>query len=168
MLTLVASQPAPPTPPRTDVVGLAFRLAATVRREFSARMVDEEWAAAANLRPGCFGVLRVVTHADGPVSQREVAERTGIDPSDVVDLVDRLETAGYLVRRRDERDRRRYALELTAEGRRAVERFGAVARAVDDAVLQVLEPGERETLRELVERVVNVAETFKPRRDDTR
>ena len=144
-----------PTVERTDVVALAFRLAATVRREFASRMVDEHWARDANLRPGCFGVLRVVERASGPMSQRDVSERMSIDPSDVVDLVDRLETAGYLRRRRDERDRRRYALEVTEAGREAIERFAGVARAVDDAVLAVLEPAQRETLRTLIQRVVD-------------
>jgi DNA-binding MarR family transcriptional regulator len=147
--------PSQPAVERTDVVALAFRLAATVRREFSNRMVDEQWARDANLRPGCFGVLRIVERSAGPVSQRDVAERMGIDPSDVVDLVDRLETAGFLRRRRDERDRRRYALELTPAGGQAIGRFAAVARAVDEAVLAVLEPDQRETLRALIQRVVD-------------
>jgi DNA-binding MarR family transcriptional regulator len=142
-----------PTAERTDIVALAFRLAATVRREFSTRMIDEQWARDANLRPGCFGVLRVVERADGPVSQREVAERTGIDASDVVDLVDRLEKAGHLRRRRDELDRRRYALELTPAGQDAIDRFTLVARAVDEAVLADLDPDERETLRALMARI---------------
>jgi DNA-binding MarR family transcriptional regulator len=145
--------PRQPTAERTDIVALAFRLAATVRREFSTRMIDEPWARDANLRPGCFGVLRVVERADGPVSQREVAERTGIDASDVVDLVDRLEKAGHLRRRRDEVDRRRYALELTPAGQDAIDRFTLVARTVDEAVLADLDPDERETLRALMARI---------------
>ena len=150
MLRFMARQP---TVERTDVVALAFRLAATVRREFSARMVDEQWARDANLRPGCFGVLRVVERADGPVSQREVAEQTGIDASDVVDLVDRLEKAGYLRRQRDELDRRRYALELTPTGQDAIDRFTHVARSVDAVILAELDPDERDTLRALMARI---------------
>lgn len=142
-----------PTIERTDVVALAFRLAATVRREFVARMADEQWARDANLRRGCFGVLRVLERADGPISQREVAERTGIDASDVVDLVDRLEQAGFVRRQRDERDRRRYALELTPTGHDAIERFTHIAHQVDEAVLSVLDPEERDTLRSLMARI---------------
>ncbi len=143
-----------PTIERTDVVALAFRLAATVRREFASRMEHEQWARDANLRRGCFGVLRVLAGVDGPISQREVAERTGIDASDVVDLVDRLEQAGYARRRRDERDRRRYALELTPAGHEAIELFTRVAHEVDEAVLSVLEPEERDTLRSLIARII--------------
>jgi DNA-binding MarR family transcriptional regulator len=151
---MFASMGRQPTIERTDVVALAFRLAATVRREFATRMVSEQWARDANLRRGCFGVLRVLERDDGPISQREVAERTGIDASDVVDLVDRLEQAGYVRRERDERDRRRYALELTPQGRDAIERFARVAREVDKAVLSVLDPEERDTLRSLMARII--------------
>ncbi len=143
-----------PTIERTDVVALAFRLAATVRREFANRMLSEQWARDANLRRGCFGVLRVLELTDGPISQREVAESTGIDASDVVDLVDRLEQAGYVRRERDERDRRRYALELTPAGQDAIERFTRVAREVDESVLSVLDREERDTLRSLMARII--------------
>ena len=139
---------------QTDVVHLAFEFAALVRRRFTERMTGEDWARAANLRPGCFGVLRTVHHAGEPISQREVAERTGIDASDVVDLVDRLERAGFLRRERDDRDRRRHALVLTANGRTAVDRFVAVSRAVDADVLAPLERVEREQLAALLARVV--------------
>ena len=54
-------------------------------------MSAESWAHDANLRRGCFGVLRVIAESEAPVSQRDVADRTMIDASDVVDLVDRLE-----------------------------------------------------------------------------
>ena len=94
-----------------------------------------------------------VDRAGTALSQRDVAERVGIDPSDVVDLVDRLEAAGFVRRRRDDRDRRRYALELTGAGHDAIERFHAVARAVDDVVFDVLDPAERDQLRALLERV---------------
>jgi DNA-binding MarR family transcriptional regulator len=135
-------------------VALAFRLAATVRREFASRMVSEQWARDANLRRGCFGVLRVLERADGPISQREVAAETGIDASDVVDLVDRLEGAGYVRRQRDERDRRRYALELTPDGSEAIGRFAQVSREVDQSVLSVLDDEERDTLRRLIARII--------------
>ena len=135
------------------MVALTFRLAAAVRREFANRMESEQWARDANLRRGCFGVLRVLERADAPISQREVAERTGIDASDVVDLVDRLEQASFVRRQRDERDRRRYALELTAAGHDAIERFTHIAREVDEVVLSVLDPEERDTLRGLMARI---------------
>ena len=142
-------------PKGTDVVTLGLRLAHLIRQEFGARMAHEQWAIDANLRRGCFGVLRAVVAADEPMSQRDVAERTGIDASDVVDLVDRLERAGYLRRERDEQDRRRNALAVTPAGHRAIARLSIVSHAVDEAVLDVLAPGERDELRRLLGRVVD-------------
>ena len=141
-----------------SVVSLGFQLAAHVRQEFAARMADEHWAADANLRRGCFGVLRVIERASTPVSQREVSARVGIDASDVVDLVDRLEQAGFVRRRRDERDRRRNVLELTTSGRRAIERFQKVATDVDEIVLRDLDDDERSMLRDLLQKVVTSRE----------
>ncbi len=138
-----------------DVVGLAFRLSGRIRQEFHAQMAGERWAADANLRPGCFGILRVVDRTDRPLSQRDVSERTGIAPSDVVDLVDRLEGAGYLRRRRHDHDRRRNVLEVTGEGRRANERFLAVSRRVDEVILEPLDDDERTALRSLLVRLVD-------------
>ena len=141
--------------PEPDVVGLAFRLAGRIRQEFHGQMVGERWAVDAQLRPGCFGVLRAVGGAERPMSQRDVSQAIGIDASDVVDLVDRLERAGFLRRRRHDRDRRRNVLEVTTQGRRAIERFEAVSRRVDDLILEPLEAGDRTVLRQLLLRLVD-------------
>ena len=137
-----------------DLVELAFNLAGAVRREFHAQMSSQAWAHDANLRRGCFGVLRAIAESSEPVSQRDVAARTMIDPSDVVDLVDRLEAAAFLQRVRDPDDRRRYTLVLTPAGRDAVERFRQVAAAVDTAILEPLTPHQRNELRRLLRRVI--------------
>ncbi|CAN5705661.1 hypothetical protein BH18ACT2_BH18ACT2_21690 [soil metagenome] len=155
MVFVVVRQPIAPEVIDQDVVGLAFRLAGRVRQEFHTQMAAERWAAEAQLRPGCFGVLRVVDAADVALSQRDVSERTGIDASDVVDLVDRLERAGFVRRRRHDRDRRRNVLEVTAAGQRAIERFEAVSRRVDEVILQPLTMAQRTELRRLLGRVVD-------------
>ncbi len=145
--------------PEADLVELAFGLAGAVRREFHTQMSTETWAHDANLRRGCFGVLRAIAESAEPVSQRDVAARTMIDPSDVVDLVDRLEAARFVRRTRDPGDRRRYTLVLTPRGRDAIERFGRVAEAVDAAILDPLTPRQRGELRRLLRRVVGHPDT---------
>ena len=131
-----------------------FRLNVVARRAFAERMATEQWAIDAGMRPGCFGVLRVVAASDEPLSQRELSDRIGIDPSDVVGLVDLLEDAGYVARRRDEADRRRYALALTDAGWEAVARFDAVAAEVTDEVLGPLDAAERAELERLIRLVL--------------
>jgi MarR family transcriptional regulator, lower aerobic nicotinate degradation pathway regulator len=90
----------------------------------------------------------------GPASQKEISERVRTDPSDLVTFVDFLERAGFVARKRDERDRRRYALELTAAGRRALRRRDGEAVRLNEELLAPLRPEEREQLRRLLLRAL--------------
>lgn len=56
------------------------------------------------------GVIR----RDGPMSARELADRTGLTAGAVTGLMDRLERAGYARRTRHETDRRQLVIEATA------------------------------------------------------
>jgi DNA-binding MarR family transcriptional regulator len=136
-----------------DVSTLTHRLAALTRRKVGARMAGESWAHAAGFRPGCIGVLQVVA-AREPVSQREVSEQLMLDPSDVVSLVDILERAGLVERRRDPADRRRYGLEVTPRGQLAVVRLREINRETSDELLAPLDAAERAQLASLIGRVV--------------
>jgi DNA-binding MarR family transcriptional regulator len=68
--------------------------------------------------------------------------------------MDLIERQGWVERRRDPGDRRRYQLTLTAEGRRVLGRFDAVAAEAEAVVLQPLRGPERRTLLELVAKAV--------------
>lgn len=57
----------------------------------------------------------------GPQSQRDLGQRLGFDPSDVVRLIDVLEDDGHAGRRRDPDDRRRDAVVMTDAGRLRLE-----------------------------------------------
>lgn len=139
--------------PEPDVATLTHRLAAITRRAVGERMAHESWAHEAGFRPGCIGVLRVVA-AREPVSQREVSEALLLDPSDLVTLVDILEAAGLVERRRDPADRRRYALEVTPRGQLAVVRLREINRETNEELLAPLDEHERAQLTELIGRVV--------------
>jgi MarR family transcriptional regulator, lower aerobic nicotinate degradation pathway regulator len=139
--------------PEPDVATLTHRLAAITRRAIGDRMATESWAHDAGFRPGCIGVLRVVA-AREPVSQREVSEALLLDPSDLVTLVDILEAAGLVERRRDPADRRRYALEVTPRGQLAVVRLREINRETNEELLAPLDEQERAQLAELIGRVV--------------
>ena len=137
-----------------DFTTLTHKLARLTRRAMGERMAGESWAREVGFRPGCIGVLREVAGA-GPVSQREISDRLSLDPSDLVTLVDILERAGMITRERDPADRRRYALDVTLEGKLAVARLTEVAREAGEAVLAPLDDAEREQLAELLTRVVS-------------
>jgi DNA-binding MarR family transcriptional regulator len=61
--------------------------------------------------------IHELDHHNG-ISQRELAERLGLEKSSVSRLVADLEAAGLLTRQRDPDNRRVYRLEITEEGRR--------------------------------------------------
>ncbi len=134
-------------------------LGTVMRRAFSARMAAEAWAVDAGMRPGCFSVLRAVALAEEPPSQRALCDRLGIDPSDMVGLVDTLEQAGFLTRERHPADRRRHALRVAPAGTEALGRFDRIAASVGDDVFGVLDPPDRAVLERLLAQVVHAHET---------
>lgn len=104
------------------------------------------------IRPGMFSAI-VLVKANPGISQIELAKELGIDKATMVGLTDRLEDAGWIVRKRSREDRRRHGLTVTAEGqkvyrqlkremveheRKFVERFSASERKQLIALLQRL------------------------------
>ncbi|WP_031513969.1 MarR family winged helix-turn-helix transcriptional regulator [Streptomyces sp. NRRL F-5123] len=89
----------------------------------------------------------------GPHTQRELAERLAIDPSDMVKVLDDLTAAGHVTRTRDPADRRRIRVALTASGTAALAAQVTRAESVQSALLAPLTPHERATLHALLLRV---------------
>lgn len=91
------------------------------------RARHDEALAALDLHTRHFGALAALDEL-GPCTQQQLADELGVTETAAVQIVDDLERSDLVSRRRDPRDRRRYALELTPAGR---ERFAAARRAVD-------------------------------------
>jgi DNA-binding MarR family transcriptional regulator len=129
------------------------RLALAYRGAMMARLRDDpeflEWG----LRPPSMGTLRVIA-AHGPISQREVSERLGVHPSDMVTIIDQLAASGLVSRVRSEADRRRYDLTLTLKGRAVMDRFLAIAREVDQEFYGALSATEQRRLEALLSKLV--------------
>jgi DNA-binding MarR family transcriptional regulator len=107
------------------------------------------------LRPPHFGVLSLIAAQPGS-AQQELVDRSMIDPSSMVRVIDELESMGLAERRADPHDRRRRAVHLTAAGKRRLERARKVAVATVDEVVAPLDGKERETLRRLLRKVAGV------------
>ena len=88
------------------------------------------------------------------VSQQELETAMFMDANGVVLLLNELESARYLIRRRDVQDRRRHIIELTNGGRHALERADKARETLEGEVLAVLDPEERATLKNLMWRVL--------------
>jgi DNA-binding MarR family transcriptional regulator len=100
-----------------------------------------------------FGSLSVIID-EGPLSQQELGERICLDRTTIVALVDDLENAGFVHRKRNPDDRRAYALEATESGRAwAVEARKAVL-AAERELLEPLSAAERKQLVGLMQRLL--------------
>jgi DNA-binding MarR family transcriptional regulator len=115
-------------------------------QEFARRVAELD------LTPPQAGLLRAVAIEPGR-SQQAIARQLGTPATRLVALVDDLERRGLVQRRRNPDDRRLYAVDLTEAGRALMARIGRVAREHDDALLDGLDPAERERLRELLSRI---------------
>jgi DNA-binding MarR family transcriptional regulator len=104
------------------------------------------------LRPPHFGVMRLIATEPG-LTQQELAERSLIDPSSMVAVVDELEELGYAERQAHPGDRRKHSLHLTAAGTRMLERAQAVAMETAKEVLAPLDSGEVQELRRLLRKL---------------
>jgi MarR family transcriptional regulator, lower aerobic nicotinate degradation pathway regulator len=94
----------------------------------------------------------------GQCSQSELADAVGVDYSNLATLAAALCERGVIVRSRDDTDRRRYVLALTASGRRLVGRADEAVAAGERELLEALGDGEREQLHSLLQRVADGAE----------
>jgi DNA-binding MarR family transcriptional regulator len=96
-----------------------------------------------------FSTLNVVRDHDG-IAQQTLGEILGTDANMLVLLLNQAEDAGFARRVRDPKDRRRHIVELTDEGRIALERAEAGVEEVDDEILSALDADERIQLRALL------------------
>lgn len=78
-----------------------------------------------DLTPRMLWILQHLA-AVGPSSLGELADASGAKKSTTTELVDRLESKGYVGRMRDERDARRVFVGLTAQGERRAKRAPSV------------------------------------------
>jgi len=96
-----------------------------------------------------FMLLSYLADRDG-VPQQDLGDAFCIDANNLVLLLNELEAAAFVERRRDPEDRRRHIVELTATGRSALERAQDAREAVEDSVLGALDADEREALHRLL------------------
>lgn len=94
----------------------------------------------------------------GPACQRDVAVRLGIDTGDIVAVFDGLQKRGLVLRERDQRDRRRQVVSLTADGRQLLDEAGRLLDAAEPGMLAALSEAEQAELLRLAARVLAAQE----------
>ena len=80
----------------------------------------------------------------GPMPQLELSALVKIDKSVITATIDALETKGLVVRAPDPRDRRVRRPTLTPHGRKVCQRATAAVTTVEQGLLELLEPSQRE------------------------
>jgi MarR family transcriptional regulator for hemolysin len=134
-------------PAGAERLGKVLGLAAKVSRE----RFDQLLRAAG----GSFPTYMVLTHAEAypDMSQRQLADRLGIEGPTLVRHIDRLVADGLVQRVRDPNDRRVSRVELTALGTAAADRLRAVADEADAKFRLLFTPAELTTLYQLLYRI---------------
>jgi DNA-binding MarR family transcriptional regulator len=108
--------------------------------------------AANSLTPGRMTALWIVASEPG-VSQSELADRLSITRASVVKVVDSLEALGLVQRQPVPQDRRSYALTLTTQGLRELERHRDMHALYEVELAAGLSRAERRQLLALLEKV---------------
>jgi DNA-binding MarR family transcriptional regulator len=98
----------------------------------------------------------VLSYVDrqAPARQQSLCETLMLDANNCVLLLNELEDAGWVQRRRDPDDRRRHVVDLTDEGRLALARAREAQEALEGEILAGLEPAERDQLRALLRKAL--------------
>jgi DNA-binding MarR family transcriptional regulator len=98
--------------------------------------------------------LLAVLSRDDAGSQAELATLCGLQPAQLVPVLDALEAKGFAERRRDERDRRRSIVRITEEGRAVLARADEAATEVEHELLGDVGEELRERLGRAVDRAL--------------
>lgn len=120
------------------------------------RLTQESIASHGLLLPH-FSVLTTLDGL-GPLAQHELADQLGLNRSHLVHYVDELENREAIRRERDPEDRRRQVVSLTPAGRTLLTQLRTPINEVQERFLAVLSEPERETLMELLTRLLEHAD----------
>ncbi|WP_217898975.1 MarR family winged helix-turn-helix transcriptional regulator [Oceanicola sp. 22II-s10i] len=104
------------------------------------------------LRITTYSALSVIC-ATPDLRQSQLAEALSMERSNTVVIVDTLEQADLIERRRVPHDRRSYALRATKAGRRLFTDATAALERHEDEMLGALDAGEREELMRLLHKI---------------
>ncbi|MGW5369803.1 MarR family winged helix-turn-helix transcriptional regulator [Streptomyces sp. NPDC004009] len=88
-----------------------------------------------------------------PVAQADLGRAVGLDPKDLVGVLNDLQTAGLVLRAPDPKDRRKNAVSLTEDGGRLLVRCEKAAREANDELLAPLSTTERDQFTALLTRI---------------
>lgn len=106
------------------------------------------------ITPVQYGLLTILSSTSEDVDQISIANRLGIDRTNVADVLRRLVSAGLVRRERSKTDRRAMIAMITPEGKKLLERMHPAMVRAQERILETLEPDERATFIDLLIRLL--------------
>lgn len=106
-----------------------------IHADLRLRRRGDQVLAAVDMQMRSFSALAMVDQI-GPCTQQELAIQLGLTETAMVQVIDDLQGQGLVERERDPRDRRRYALRLTDQGKTTLARSH---QAVDEVRAEVID-----------------------------
>lgn len=141
---------------REEVATLVADIAHLWRLRLDARLRADDRLRPYQLSQAKWRVLLHLYRAPDGLSQRQIAERIGIEGPTVVGLLDRLESAGLLERRACAEDRRRKIVHLLPAGARVAPIIASHAEALRAEVLKGIAPADLKHCRDVLARMQEV------------
>jgi DNA-binding MarR family transcriptional regulator len=142
-----------------DLYGKPGHLIRRAHQTASALFAEE--CAAHDLTPVQYAAL-VAIRASPAVDATRLAALIAFDRSTIGDVLERLETKGWVRRSPSPTDRRVKLLRLSPEGEEVVRQVAAAVERVQERLLAPLPPAERPTLIRLLARLVELHEEAAP------
>jgi len=111
------------------------------------------------ITPVQYGLLTILS-STSDCDQISIANRLGIDRTNVADVLRRLVAAGLVRRERSKKDRRSMIAMITPEGEKLLERMHPAMVRAQERILETLTPGERSTFIDLLIRLLEANNEF--------
>lgn len=99
-------------------------------------------------------ILYVLWSRDG-ISLRELADKTGLAPTTLTSMVDRMEKAGLVYRMPDKNDRRKTLLALTAKAKNLEQDYKAVSDKMSEIFYKGFSDEEIRTCEAMLARILD-------------
>lgn len=126
---------------------LLARAGSESRRRFVEALARQDLTLAA------YSVLMILG-GTGSATQRQLGDAVGIDPRNLVPILDDLQERGFITRDAHPADRRRHAVKLSPSGRAKLGRLAAVGTAAELQLLEPLSAAERKQLGRLLAKLL--------------